>query len=175
MNKNIKNNDILIIKELLTDKYYNSTFRINPFILNNDNYGNLCIDQNKLDKIKNNLINKKYVKKNSNICIFRNMHYNCETKNIIQKNILDIKHNKCGMIIISKDKKLESDSFPIINKYHKEFTKTIVSYKINSIILSLITESNKYNYVELQFKFNQQNKITSILKDLQFIYSSLLN
>jgi hypothetical protein len=162
-----------IIKQFLNNNNINHTFRINPYIINNNKYGKIHIDSDIVNNIKNKLKNKQHKNINKTIHIYRNLYYNLEMNTVIQKNIIDVINSKFGLIVISKDKKLDNDSFPLINKYHNETNMNILSYKFNYVTLSIINELDKFYYIEIQFKYNNHS-ISKIIDDLNFIYSKII-
>ena len=151
------------------NKFDNHIYTIYPHTMKNN-----LISQDKWKSLLHNLNKFKYTTYETKNYIYRDFEYSVDNygnHNVIQKIIMHVNHhtdNKHNfLLIISKHKQLDLDSFPKLNVYHDEYNKIMRSYKFGKINLNLIT-CNQNNYIEITFQYNK-NLIDIIKKDLEYV------
>lgn len=162
---NIKN-----LSELIKN-YKGYTFTIIPFVSSSSNiYGTIECPINKWNYLNKILSGFKYSIDNTKIYVYRELEY--DMQQVIHKkiNYADLHDN--NLIIISDEKNIDIDAFPILNKYHNEYDKTTKTYKFGIVKLNLVTTNNKTNFVEISFFNNGSDKL---IDDLVYVMTKIIN
>ena len=154
-----------------------------PTIKYNNHLGSLNIEKHIFDNLIKQLLKKlgKYSKASEIIYQNENLTYkiiNKKDRHIVQTiPINTIYNNKC-LISIVKEKSLDDEQFPVINKYTNICKRNKMIFPFNNINISLITEShnneNSNYFVELHFVNNTTvnhadiNEITKYIMSYMF-------
>lgn len=162
--------------------YKDHIFVIYPFITKYEGYGSITVSEdkfniltNKLSKTESNSIKSKvYIYRDLEYHTFDNQNDNQNDDFVIHKKIVHTCTDNNFLLTISKCEILDNNSFPKLNKYHDEYTKIIKTYKFGNITLDIVTANEKYNYIEITFRYNFNLNLNVIKKDLKYI-DELLN
>lgn len=167
------------LKKYFNKKYNNKYFIIYPFLnkkIINDKFGKYELSLDEYNNLYKNF-NKNLNNVKQTIYQYNDMEliYNHDNQNInyISKIYLYQDITKNFIINILDINNIESNKFPIVNKYSNEVLQEIYEYKLEYIVLNLIKEpKTQYLYYFLNYDDNNKNLI---LKELILINNIILD
>lgn len=167
--------DIEIISKTLDDpKYENCTIDYYPCITKYHNTcGSINIDVNTFKKM-NNIVSKKYndiTSLQTNEYLFREKKLIlCDDTREYVQNQQMFHHIEHGLIIITKQERIEPNKFPFVTKYTNIEKKDCTIYNLRHIQIVFVHEIPDIYYLKISFEYHMTIK-KNILKNLNDIIS----